>query len=147
MDTSSVIAEVEAALSAQLELASGDPAVDTAARALIASLAPAIRQAAVQLAEQAALEIDAQLPDASVDVTLREGEPTLVVRRSDDDQMRYRADELAARLTVRLPEALKEELEQAANSVGDSVNTYVIKALSTEGRKRSRKRIQGTFET
>ena len=147
MDTSSVIAEVEAALSAQLELATGDPAVDTAARALVASLAPAIRQAAVQLAEQAALEVDAQLPDASVEVTLREGEPTLIVRRSEDDQMRYRSDELAARLTVRLPEALKEELEQAASSVGDSVNTYVIRALSSEGRKRSRKRIQGTFET
>ena len=147
MDTSSVIVEIESALSAQLELGDGDPAVDAAGRALLAALAPAVRQAAIQLAEQAALEVDAQLADATVEVTLREGEPTLVVRRDEGESLRFRSDELAARLTVRLPEALKEELERAADSVGDSVNSYVIKALSTEGRKRSRKRIVGTFET
>lgn len=147
MDTSSVIAEIESALNAQLELGDGDPAVDTAGRALLAALAPAVRQAAIQLAEQAALEVDAQLADGTVDVTLREGEPTLVVRRDEGEAMRFRGDELAARLTIRLPEALKEELERAANSVGDSVNSYVIKTLSTEGRKRGRKRIVGTFET
>jgi len=147
MDTTSVIAEVEEILMAQLELAAGDPAVDAAGRALIAAVGPALRQAAMGLAEQAALEVDAQLPDATVDVTLRGGEPTLIVRSDDGDAQRYQADELAARLTVRLPEALKEELEQAAGSVGDSINSYVIKALSSKGRKRGRKRIQGTFET
>ena len=147
MDTRSVMAGLEASLNAQLELAATDPAVESAARALMVALDPAIRQAAFEIAQQAALEVDAQLPDASVEVTLRDGEPTLVVRQDESDAIRFRSDELAARLTVRLPEALKEELEAAANDVGDSVNAYVIKSLSSQGRKRSRKRIQGTFET
>ncbi|MDJ0960787.1 MAG: toxin-antitoxin system HicB family antitoxin [Acidimicrobiia bacterium] len=147
MDTRSVMAGLEASLNAQLELAATDPAVESAARALMLALDPAIKQAAFEIAQQAALEVDAQLPDASVEVTLRDGEPTLVVRQEEGDAARYRSDELAARLTVRLPEALKAELEAAADDVGDSVNAYVIKSLSSQGRKRSRKRIQGTFET
>lgn len=147
MDTRSVIAGLEESLNAQLELAAADPAVEAASRALMLALDPAIRQAAFEIAQQAALEVDAQLPDASVEVTLRDGEPTLVVRPDEGDTIRFRTDELAARLTVRLPEALKEELEVAANDVGDSVNAYVIKTLSSKGRKRSHTRIQGTFET
>jgi hypothetical protein len=147
MDTSSVLTEIEATLSAQLELASGDPAVEAAGRAVLAALEPAIRGAAVRLAEQAALEIDAQLPDGTVEVTLREGEPMLVVRRDETGAARYRGDQLDARLTVRLPESLKDDLERAASSAGDSINSYVIKALASEGGKRGRKRIQGTFET
>jgi hypothetical protein len=147
MDTSSVLTEIEAALGAQLELASVDPAVEAAGRAVLAALEPAIRRAAVRLAEQAAHEVDAQLPDATVEVTLRDGEPTLVVRREEADTSRYRGDQLDARLTVRLPETLKDDLERAASSAGDSINSYVIKALASEGRKRGRKRIQGTFET
>lgn len=147
MDTNSVIAEFESSLTAQLELAAADPAADAAGRALLAALGPAVRQAAVQLAEQAALEVDAQLPGATVEVTLRDGEPTLVVRREEDQAARFQSDELAARITVRLPEALKEELEAAADSAGDSVNSYVIKTLSTQGRRRGGRRIQGTFET
>lgn len=147
MDTRSIMAGLEASLNAQLELAATDPAVEAAARALTNALDPAIRQAAFEMAQQAALEVDAQLPDASVEVTLRDGEPTLIVRPDEGEAVRFRSDELAARLTVRLPEALKEELETAASDVGDSVNAYVIKALSSKGRRRSRKRIQGTFET
>jgi copper oxidase (laccase) domain-containing protein len=147
MDTRSIMAGLEASLNAQLELAAADPAVEAASRALMIALDPAIRQAAFEIAQQAALEVDAQIPDASVEVTLRDGEPTLIVRPDEAETIRFRSDELAARLTVRLPEALKEELETAANDVGDSVNAYVIKTLSSKGRRRSRKRIQGTFET
>ncbi len=147
MDTRSILAGLEESLNAQLELAATEPAVEAAARALMVALDPAIRQAAFEIAQQAALEVDAQLPDAAVEVTLRDGEPTLVVRSEEGESVRYRTDELAARLTVRLPESLKEELEAAANDVGDSVNAYVIKSLSSQGRRRSRKRIQGTFET
>ena len=147
MDSTSVITELEAALSAQLEVAAADPAADAVGRAILAALDPAVRRAAFQLAEQAALEVDAQLPDASVEVAVRGGEPTLVVRRDEAVAARYQSDDLAARITVRLPEALKEELEAAADSAGDSVNSYVIKALSTQGRRGGGRRIRETFET
>jgi hypothetical protein len=148
VNTTGVLAEVEGAVGAHLALAAGDPAVEAAGAALLAAIGPALRQAAVQLAEQAALEVTAQLPEAGVEVLLRDGEPCLVVRSDDDRSTRYRNDELAARLTVRLPDGLKQEIEGAAAAGGDSVNTYVIKALSSQSRrKRSRRRIQGTFET
>ena len=148
MDITSVISEIEAALATQLELAGGDPAVEAASNALITALAPAVREAAVKLAEQAAMEVSAQLPDGTVEVTLRDGEPALVVRTEEDRPVTFRSDELGARLTVRLPEALKADLEEAAGTTGDSVNTYVIKTLSSQsGKRKYRKRIQGTFET
>ena len=148
MDITSVISEIEAALAIQLELAGGDPAVEAASSALMTAMAPAVREAAVKLAEQAAMEVSAQLPEGTVDVTLRDGEPALVVRMEEDQPITFRSDELGARLTVRLPESLKADLEEAAGTTGDSVNTYVIKTLSSQsGKRKYRKRIQGTFET
>jgi uncharacterized protein (DUF1778 family) len=59
-------------------------------------------------------------------------------------------DDLAARITVRLPEELKGELEAAAADLGDSMNTFVIRTLAgkTKGSKRSsRSTFEGTIET
>ena len=38
-------------------------------------------------------------------------------------------------MTVRLPKALKDQLEAAAGSAGDSINSYVVKSLSTPSAK------------
>lgn len=147
MDTTSVIAELEAALAAQLEVGAVNPETEAVGRAVLVALEPAVRRAALQLAEQAALEVDAQLPEATVEVALRDGEPMLMVRRDESAATKYQSDDLAARITVRLPEALKHELESAAESAGDSINGYVIKALATQSRRRNSRRIRETFET
>ncbi len=148
MDTASVKATLEATLADQVGLAGGDPSVVLAAEALLAALAPALAQAGLHLAEQAAVEVGAQLPDYEVDVVVRDGEPTLVVR-SAEQEVAYTADDLEARLTLRLPTVLKAELEEAAGSAGDSINSYVVKALSARKRAASRtgRRITGTFRT
>lgn len=148
MDTASVRATLEAALADQVGLAGGDPSVEHAAEALLATLRPALTQAGLRLAEQAAIEVGAQLPDHEVDVVVRDGEPALVVR-SAQHEVAYAADDLEARLTLRLPTVLKAELEEAAGSAGDSINAYVVKALSARKRAISRagKRITGTFRT
>jgi len=148
MDTSSVISGIEAALTDQLSVAGGDPAVVGAGEALIAALAPALSRGALELAEQAALEVTAQLPGFHVDVVLREGEPALLVR-SVENEVAFSTDDLEARLTLRLPTILKRELEEAAGSTGDSINAYVIKSLSGRSRstKRTGKQISGTFKT
>ena len=59
-------------------------------------------------------------------------------------------DELDARMTVRLPDDLKDEIEIAASDLGDSVNTFVVRALSAtarQGKRSSRTTFQGTIET
>jgi len=148
MDTASIISEIEAAVATQLQLAGGDPAVETAGQALLASLTPALRAAAMSLAEQAVEEVRAQMPDQTVDLVISDGEPSITVR-SPETSRSFSGEDLAARLTVRLPDILKSELEEAAGDTGDSVNTYIIKTLSSKaGRKqRSKRRVTETFET
>jgi predicted HicB family RNase H-like nuclease len=149
MDTHSAAARFEAALSQQLAMA-GDPAVEAAGRALQATLAPATRQLAMELAEQAANEVAAQLPDHEVDVVLREGEPSLVVRVPAERAGAHTSDEdLQARITLRLPPSLKAMIEESAGDMGDSVNSFVLKTLSARAARAGGvgRRVQGTVQT
>lgn len=149
MDIESVTAQVTAGIEAQLRLASGDEAVEAAGHAILAGIAPALRQAGLAIAEQAAAEVSAQLADHDVDVILEDGQPSLVVRQPSDT-ITVSTDDLGARMTVRLPEDLKSELELAASDLGDSVNTFVVRALAgkTKGARRStRSTFEGTIET
>ncbi len=78
MQTSAVLHNLEASVEAQLALAgSSDPGIETVGRAMLAALRPALREAAFELANQAAEEVRAQLPGHRVDLTVTEGEPTL----------------------------------------------------------------------
>jgi hypothetical protein len=109
-------------------------------------LRPAFQQAAFRLAEQAAAEIGAQLAGYSVAVVLEDGEPSLLVRE-DSTARSTLPEDLSARITLRLPDSLKDELEAAAGETGDSVNAFVVKALSTRASRRASRRITETFET
>ena len=149
MDIDSSVAQVRAIIYGQLRLAGDDDAVEAAGEAILASLEPALRQAGMALAEQAAAEIGAQLPDRKVEVVLSDGQPSLVVR-SEADDIPVNTEDLDARITVRLPEELKDDLEAAAQDLGDSVNTFVVRALAgttLAGKKSSRSTFQGTIET
>lgn len=149
MDVESVIQQFRHTVEGQLAIAGDDPSLAAAGEAVLIALEPALRQAASALAEQAAAEVAAQLPDNTVDVVLSDGEPTLVVRRTGDS-VTINTEDLDARMTVRLPENLKDDLESAASELGDSVNMFVVKALagSAEALKRSsRSTFEGTIET
>lgn len=148
MDIRGIIAEVETTLATQLELAGGDPAVDAAAAHLLAVLEPALARAAMSIAEQAASEIGAQLPDGDVDLVLADGQPTLRYRPGEPATTAYSTEDLHARLTLRLPEVLKAQLEEAATTMGDSLNAYVIKSLADRRNPgRQGNRMSGTIET
>lgn len=134
MDLSTSLTRMEAALTAQLALLGGDEAFGASAEALYAALEPALRQLGFDLAQQAAAEIGAQLPDTEVDVVLADGEPSLKVRTSAP-QATAPADELDARLTLRLPESLKRLVEEEAEGLGDSVNSWVVKTLATRANR------------
>lgn len=147
MDSSIVIDEIEQSLNAQIQLAGDSPAVVEAGEAILAGLEPAIDRAVMHLAEQAAVEIDAQLVGHRVGVELREGTPVLIVHR-EPGTVKLDADDLEARITLRLSEKLKGIVEDAAGESGESVNTFVIKTLATKARERGAgRRYSGTIET
>lgn len=149
MDIESIVQQMQRTAEGQLRIAGDNPAVQAAGDAVLVALEPALRQAASTLAEQAAAEVSAQLPENTVDVVLSDGQPTLVVRRTGDSKT-INTEDLDARMTVRLPEDLKDDLEVAASELGDSVNTFVVKALAGSAealKKSSRSTFEGTIET
>lgn len=148
MDVTTVTTELEALVRQQLELMSGDEAVERATQVLLISLEPALHRVALRLAEQAAAEVAAQLPDSTVDVVVTDGDPALVVRSAGGSEPSFSLEDLEARLTLRLPALLKEQIEQAAGDAGDSINSYVVKSLSrSSGRRRTGRKITETFRT
>jgi hypothetical protein len=150
MDTAGAIARMEAALGHSLALAGNDPAIETAARALRASLAPGLRQLALELAEQAAAEVGAQLAENDVDVVLHQGEPILVLRQREQPARDTEGDS-SARLTLRLPPSLKDQTEESARKAGVSLNAWVVDALARavrrEHARRPGMRVRGSFRT
>jgi hypothetical protein len=150
MDTSSALARFEAALADQLTLAGSDPAVQSAANALRAALAPATRQLALDLAQQAATEVAAQLPDHDDEIVLDDGEPVLTLRPPEPPAATHDED-YEARVTLRLPPSLKGRLDDAARMAGDSLNSWVVDALSGAASRtqpgRPGRRVQGTMHT
>jgi hypothetical protein len=147
VDPNIVTIEIEKALSAQMRLSGEDSAVADAAEAILIGLEPAIERAVMRLAEQAAGEVDAQLSASTVGVELHEGVPILAVRHAETS-VTIDTDDLEARITLRLSENLKGMLEDAANESGDSMNTFVVRTLTSKARERGTgRRFTGTIET
>jgi predicted HicB family RNase H-like nuclease len=148
MDVDSAVAEFEAVIAGQAQL--GGNELDEAAEALLTAARPGVERLVLRLAEQAAVEVTAQLPEASVDVVVSDGEPTLAVRsETPAESKRFSGEELEARLTLRLPTELKDLVELRAKESGGSVNSYVVDSLmrTTRRRKGSGTKVTGTLKT
>src|SRR6184192_826546 len=80
---------------------------------------------------EAALELNDKLPSGHVEVRLSGQDPELVYV-SDEPEAPVGGAEAAysARITLRLPEAVKVSIEAAASRDGVSVNTWIVRALS-----------------
>ena len=95
----------------------------------------------------AALEISAQLPEGHIEVRLMGQDPALVYVGEEEAPPEPAAEDgLTARITLRLPEALKASIEADAARDGISVNSLIVRALSrgAAGRvQRSGKRLKG----
>lgn len=148
MHLDGLLAELEGSVRSQIALAGGDPGVEAAANAVMGALRPALQQAAFSLAEQAALEVNAQLTDQRVDVVLADGEPVLKVTEDSGTPTAAGDQDLSARITVRIPESIKALVEDAADGSGASVNQFVVDALSRKvSQKPGRRRTQrGTID-
>ena len=143
-----ILTSIEAAVSVQLAVAGGDPVMEEASSRFLAALEPALRQAGLDLAQQAAVEISAQLGDRTVEVVVIDGDPSLRVRSAGESEDSVGDEDFDARLTLRLPPSLKGLVEEAAGDQGDSVNTWVVRTLNS-GIRRSAKvgrRVTGSFD-
>src|SRR3954451_15787924 len=117
--------------SLQHELASvaelGDERVAAVASRLAETLGPSIRLRALDLLAQASLELSERLPSGHVEVRLAGQEPELVF--VDEERRPGSAGEhLSARITLRLPDSLKQSVEAAAAREGVSVNAWLVRA-------------------
>ena len=96
---------------------------------------------------EAALELNAQLPSGHVEVRLAGQDPGLVYVDEVEAPPEPAADDgLTARITLRLPEALKASIDAAAAREGVSVNSWLVRALSRGVAgpvQRSGKRLRG----
>jgi len=129
MDSTLIESEIREALNTQKAL-SGDEAVATAAELVLQVLGPALRGATHKLATQALQELNAQFGYERVTVSLEDGDPILQVT-DNASAVSVSTSDLDARITLRLPDALKEAIELAATDDGDSVNTLILKTLSS----------------
>ncbi len=147
---------VDALLSDLEAMASlGDPAVADAAQRLSQTLRASANLRLLDLLGEAALEVSGQLPSGHVEVRLAGQEPSLVFVEEEQSEPAPAAgeDSASARITLRLPEALKTSVEVAAAREGVSVNTWIVRALNraanapTTPTRRSGRRLTGYAES
>jgi hypothetical protein len=147
MQISAVLHNLESSVQNQLALVT-DPAIEAGGRAVLNSLQPALREAALELVNQAADEVRAQLPSHRIEVVLADGEPSIRIT-ADEGSASPVEGEFDARITLRLPDSIKNIVERAASESGDSVNAWVVKTLAgraTTGSRSNRRRVTETFD-
>jgi hypothetical protein len=127
----------------------GDDATAQAARRLIETLGSTLHLRLLDLLGEATLEISGQLGSGRVEVRLAGREPELVVVMEDasDSVQVTPGEEYSGRITLRLPESLKNSIEAAAAQEGISTNAWLVRTLARTTRpdsfKRGRNRLQG----
>ncbi|MFI2752181.1 histidine kinase [Cellulomonas sp. P22] len=144
MDLNRYVAELHHQL-ATAASAGGDEARELADR-LTAPLDAAVRLVLLEALSVAANEITAELAPGSVDVRLRGRDPEFVVTPAPSSDFEDAAPPAAAdpvrpaalepddvstsRTTLRLPDQLKAQVEDAAAREGMSVNTWLVRAVA-----------------
>jgi hypothetical protein len=130
MQTAPYVDSLLADLEAMASL--GDEAVANAAQRLSQTLRASAGLRLLDLLGEAALEISAQLPSGHIEVRLAGQEPSLVYVEDEHEPAAAAPsgeDTASARITLRLSESLKLNIELAANREGVSVNTWIVRAL------------------
>jgi len=111
----------------------GGDDVRSAAERLLLALDPALRLTLMDALSQAASEISDALPGITIELRLRGREPVFAVEGAiaaapAADAFEAEDGEAVARITLRLPEALKGRAEALAARRGQSLNTWLVAA-------------------
>jgi HicB-like protein involved in pilus formation len=150
MDIGRHVQAIQSDLAAAAAL--GDEATAAAGERLAAAVESSLQLRLLDVLTEATLALNAQLTSGHVEVRLDGRNPDLVVvddaARGADESAPSPGDDLSARITLRLPEALKTQVETAAGSEGVSTNAWIVRALSRaleprSGRTRPGNRLQG----
>jgi predicted HicB family RNase H-like nuclease len=112
--------------------------VTRAAEMLAESLDSSVRLALLDVLSAAAQEITARLEGAVVDVRITGTQPEFVVTVHEDADFEDAAeagdgsadDASQTRLTLRMSESLKGRVEAAASASGQSVNAWLVRAVT-----------------
>ena len=144
-------------LQRQLVDAAANGAEDTrgVAERLAAGLDAATRLVLLDALSAAAGEITRDLAPGSVDMRLRGREIAFVVTQPntepDADERPAAAVDLddasTSRTTLRLPDALKARVDEAAAADGLSVNTWLVRAVAAALQPKQRRSTQRTLRT
>jgi hypothetical protein len=114
----------------QEDLASGDEETARAAQRLGFALRGTVGMRLLEAVSELAVELSAQLPEGHVEVRLAGQDPHLVYVGEEPFQTGPMDDELSARITLRVSEALKAAVEAAAAREGVSLNAWIVRELA-----------------
>ena len=107
----------------------GDEKTAHAAELLALALESSLARHVQDILAEAALELNTQLSDGHVEIRIAGRDPELVLVHDDGTVPEPVDEALSARITLRLPESLKQRVESAAAGDGASVNTWLVQAL------------------
>jgi hypothetical protein len=118
-----------------LELAElgGEDAAEVGRR-LVDAVDDSLQLALLDLLATVAAEVNGQLDGLRVEVR-GSSDPEVVVVADERGGPAPSADDLSARLTLRLPPALKDRITAAADREGVSVNAWVVRVLDRAGER------------
>ena len=107
----------------------GDETTRHAAELLSMALESSLARRLQDILAEAALELNNQLADGHVEIRIAGRDLELVVVREDDSAPEAVDEAFSARITLRLPESLKQRIESSASREGASVNTWLVQVL------------------
>jgi hypothetical protein len=131
MEMAHHIHAIQEDLAAAASLATDEPTVE-AGRRLTQALGSSLHLRLLDVVSEAALALSGAVP-GRIEVRLAGRDPELVYIEEEEEPEPAQAasadDAFSARITLRLPEGLKAQLEVAANLEGTSVNAWIVRAL------------------
>jgi hypothetical protein len=130
MEMAHHIHAIQEDLAAAVALAADEQTAE-AGRRLSQALGSSLQLRLLDVVSEAAAAISAAVP-GRIEVRLAGREPELVYVEEESEPVAAPAgdDALTARITLRLPDSLKVEIEVAASGEGVSTNSWIVRALA-----------------
>ena len=152
MELAPFVADLQRQLAAAAD--NGSEETRAVAERLAAGLDAAARLVLLDVLSAAAGEITRDLAPGSVDVRLRGREVEFVVAQNAEPESEAPAvasvdldDASTSRTTLRLPDALKARVDEAAAADGLSVNSWLVRAVAAGLEPKQRRSAQRTLRT
>ena len=122
----------------------GGPELKEAALLVLGALESSLQLRVLELLNEAALDLSGQIGTGHVEVRVAGRDVQLVFTSDPGEASTPSDDDLSARISLRLPERLKERAEAAAAREGISVNAWLVRIIASAVERRpSGQRLRG----